>query len=155
MTRHDDQERVVWQAFPSWAHFSWLYFFAALAALRGILFYRVGLPGWEAWIAGAAILCGLVAVVRHWARYLLTPIKLVIRNGYTNHDIASLWLEQITAIECRQGPIARWFGIGTIIVRAGSERDLRLRGVKDPEVVEAKIRALLPKYVPRDVSSDL
>jgi len=139
------RERVIWQGFPSWGQFSWLYFFTFLTALRGMLFLRLGLPGWLIWIAGAVVLLLVVVLIRRWAYYIVTPTHVIIKNGYTQHEIASLKLERIKRIDLVQGPIARFWGIGTLVIQSVPDtRELRLRGVKNPDVVEAKINALLP-----------
>ena len=62
MERQEPDRMVVWEAFPSWAQFSWLYFMSALAALRGGLFYRFGVGGWEMWVIGAVILLACAAI---------------------------------------------------------------------------------------------
>ena len=44
---------------------------------------------------------------------------------------------------------AKFLGIGTVVVQChDSNRTLRLRGIKDPEIVETKLRALLPASSP-------
>ena len=139
------RERIIWQAFPSWGHFSWLYFFTFLATMRGLFFFRFGLSGWQIWVAGALMLLLVVALIRRWTYYIVTSTRVIIKNGYTQHEIASLKLEKIKNIDLVQGPIARYWGIGTLGIQSSKEgRELRIRGVKDPDVVEAKIRALLP-----------
>ncbi|WP_447971477.1 PH domain-containing protein [Nitrospira sp. M1] len=137
--------RIIWQAFPSWGQFSWLYFFAILTAFRGMLFLRLGLPGWQIWIAGAVVLLLVVALIRRWAYYVVTPTCVSIKNGYTKQEIASIRLEMIKDIDIVQGPIARLWGIGTLVIQSTETgKELKLRGVQDPDVVEAKMRALLP-----------
>ncbi|GJL67019.1 MAG: hypothetical protein NPIRA05_19900 [Nitrospirales bacterium] len=139
------QERVVWQAFPSWGQFSWLYFFTFLSALRGILFLRFGLPGWPLWLTGAVVLFLVVVLIRRWAYYVMTPTRVIIKNGYTHHEVSSLKLEMIKNVDLVQGPISRFWGIGTLVIQSiESGIELKLRGVKDPDVVEAKLKALLP-----------
>src|SRR5690349_22127025 len=39
-----------WEAYASWAHFSWLYLLSAVSALRSALFFKLGVEGWETWI---------------------------------------------------------------------------------------------------------
>ena len=137
--------RVIWQDFPSWSQFSWLYFFTFLTAFRGLLFLRFGLPGWQIWMIGAIVLLLVVAIIRRWAFYIVTSTCVVIRNGYTQHEIASIKLDETMSVDVLQGPIARFWGIGTLVIQSSKEgRELKLRGIKDPEIVEAKIRALLP-----------
>jgi len=145
MIEGGERERVLWQAFPSWSQFSWLYFFSLLAAFRGVLFLRFGLSGWEVWLVGAGMLLALAAILRRWAFYMVTPTRVVIKNGYTGHEIESVKLEMIQTINLRQGPIARFWGIGTLVIRSSDKkREIQVRGVKDPEVIQARIRALYP-----------
>ena len=139
------RERIIWQGFPSWGHFSWLYFFTFLTAIRGLFFFRLGLPEWKIWIIGACLLLLVVALIRRWAYYIVTPTCVIMKNGYSQHEIASLKLEMIKNIDLVQGPIARFWEIGTLVIQSSIEgRELRIRGIKKPDVVEAKISALLP-----------
>ena len=140
-----ESERIVWQGFPSWGQFSWLYFFSLLAVVRGFLLWRFGLFGWDMWIVGAVTLLIVAFFLRRWALYILTPTRLIIRNSYTGHDIDMVKLEKIQSITLQEGLIARMWGIGTLIIRTNEKDRLRyLHGLKNPDVVEAKIKALLP-----------
>ena len=148
---HDqgDSERVLWEGYPSWAQFGWLYFFSLWTGLRGLILVRAEIAGWEIWVVGAGVLLGLVVVLRYWAKYLLTSKRVVLRNGYSGKDMASVDFEMINAVEVMQGPVARILGIGTLVVRCqDSDRSLRFRGIKDPEILETKLRALLPATSP-------
>ncbi len=138
-------ERIIWQAYPSWRQFTWLYLLAVLAAFRGGLFLAFGLPGWGIWFAGALILIGCAALIRRWARYVITPTRVEIRNGYTGRAIASIDLDKIQATSITEGPIAGLFGIGTVVIRiADGDRQIRLRGIPDADVVQKRIEALRP-----------
>jgi len=144
-----DHERILWEGYPSWGQFSWLYFFSLWTGMRGLIFVRAGLPGWEIWVAGAGMLLGLVIVLRYWAKYILTSKRVLLRNGYSGKDMASVDFGMIKAVEVMQGPVARILGIGTLVVRCqDSNRSVRFRGIKDPEVLESKLRALLPATSP-------
>jgi len=144
-----DHERILWEGYPSWGQFSWLYFFSLWTGLRGLIFVRAELPGWEIWVAGAGMLLGLVVVLRYWAKYILTSKRVLLRNGYSGKDMASVDFGMIKAVEVMQGPVARILGIGTLVVRfQDSNRSVRFRGIKDPEVLESKLRALLPATSP-------
>jgi uncharacterized membrane protein YdbT with pleckstrin-like domain len=97
------------------------------------------------WIVGAGMLLGLVVVLRYWAKYLLTSKRVLLRNGYSGKDMASVDFGMIKAVEVTQRPVARILGIGTVVVQCqDSNRSLRFRGIKAPEVLETKLRALLP-----------
>jgi len=144
-----DTERILWEGYPSWRQFTWLYFFSLWTGLRAFILIRTGLNGWEMWIIGAGMLLGLVVILRNWAKYLLTTHRVVLRNGYSGKDMASVDFRMITAVEVVQGPVARILGIGTVVVQCqDSERSLRFRGIKAPEILETKIKALLPASSP-------
>jgi hypothetical protein len=144
-----DPERILWEGYPSWGQFIWLYFFCLWTGLRGLIFLRAGVSGWGMWIVGAGLLLGLAVILRYWAKYLITSKRVLLRNGYSGKDMAGVDLEMIKAIEVAQGPVARILGIGTVVVQCqDSNRSLRFRGIKDPEVLETKLRALLPASSP-------
>src|SRR5680860_1250835 len=144
-----ESERIIWEGYPSWGQFTWLYFFSLWTGLRGFFLLRVGISGWEMWVVGAGMLLGVVVVLRYWAKYLLTSKRVVLRNGYTGKDMASVEFGKFQSVEVMQGPVSRVLGIGTLEVRCeGSGRSLRFRGIKDPEVIETKLRALLPPSSP-------
>jgi membrane protein YdbS with pleckstrin-like domain len=55
----------------------------------------------------------------------------------------------IQGLEVMQGPLARFLGIGTVVIHCqDSSRTLKFRGIKDPEIVETKLRARLPASSP-------
>ncbi|MGH7255635.1 MAG: PH domain-containing protein [Nitrospirales bacterium] len=138
-------ETVIWTAYPSWAQFVWLYLFSALAGLRGLLHLTFDLPGWEGWLAGAGGLVVCAGLLRHWARYTITTRRVLVTNGYTCRDIQAMPLRDIGRLTLQQGPIARWFGIGTLeMSSADEERIVRFRGIKNPEVRQARLEALRP-----------
>jgi len=149
MNEAGDPERTLWEGYPSWGQFSWLYFFSVWTGLRGFILGRAGISGWEMWVVGGGLLLGLVVVLRYWAKYLITSRRVLLRNGYSGKDMVSVDLDMINAVEVMQGPVARIFGIGTVVIRCqDSNRSLRFRGIKDPEVLETKLRALLPASSP-------
>jgi hypothetical protein len=144
-TEHEQQ--LVWEAFPSWAHFSWLYLLSAISALRGALLFRFGVSGWELWVIGAGILLAWAAVLRHWAHYDLTRDQITLRNHYTGREIHSIALNEVENVVVQQGVVANFFGIGTVLVHARkSDRLLSLRGVSDPEELKIHIEALSWKH---------
>ncbi len=134
--------RIVWEAFPSWAQFSWLYLLSAVCALRAGLFYRYGVEGWEMWLWGAGMLIVFAVLLRRWARYCLTEERIALRNGYTGREIQSLPLSDVSDVTIRQGLVAGFFGIGTLVIQPRTtDRVLTLRGVSDPDEVKGRIEA--------------
>ena len=86
-----------------------------------------------------------VAAVRLWAEYVLTTERVVLRSGYTGREIQSISLENVGEVSIKQGPIAEFFGIGTVVVRSqNGEKTVSLRGVRNPEIVKSRIEALKP-----------
>ena len=149
MTDQEEPERILWEAYPSWGQFSWLYLLSLWTAARGIIFVYAGFSGWEIWVVGAGLLLGVAAILRYWAKYLISTRQVIIRNGYSGKTIRCASHDMIHAIEVMQGPLAKFLGIGTVVVQCHDyNRTLRLRGIKDPEIVETKLRALLPASSP-------
>lgn len=143
MEKQEPESPVVWETFPSWAQFSWLYLMSALSAIRAAMFHRFGLGGWEMWMIGAGILIACAAVLRHWVHYELTRDRIMVRNGYTGRVIQSMLLSDIREVIVRQGFVAQFFGIGTLVIHLRtSDRMLSLRRVCDPEGVKIRIQAL-------------
>ncbi len=144
-----EPERILWEEYPSWGQFLWLYFFGLWAGFRAFILIRTGNDGWEMWIVGALMLLGLVVVLRYWAKYLLTSKRVLLRNGYSGKDMASVDIQMITAVKVLQGPVAGILGIGTVVVQCrDSDRSLRISGIKAPEILETKLKALLPSSSP-------
>jgi len=143
MEERKPERSAVWEAFPSRAQFSWLYFMSALSAIRAAMFHRFGLGGWEMWVVGAGILIACAAVLRHWVHYELTRDQIMVRNGYTGRVIQCILLSDVREVIVRQGSVAQFFGIGTLVIHSRtSDRMLSLRGVCDPEDVKIRIQAL-------------
>jgi len=135
-------QQIVWDAFPSWAQFSWLYLLSAFSALRGAMFFRYGIEGWEMWMIGTGILLVCAVILRRWAHYELTRERIIIRNGYTGREISSVPLADVRAVAVQQGLVADFFGIGTLTISSSStDRLVSLRGIRDPEEVKIRIEA--------------
>jgi membrane protein YdbS with pleckstrin-like domain len=139
----EPEPRVVWEAYPSWAQFAWLYLLSAVSALRAALFFKFGVGGWEMWVLGSGILLICAAILRRWAHYELTRDEIMVRNGYTGREIQSVPLNDVGEVDVQQGVIADFLGIGRVVVRPRShDRLLSLRGVSDPEEIKIRIKAM-------------
>jgi membrane protein YdbS with pleckstrin-like domain len=144
-TRQD--RKIVWESFPSWAQFSWLYLLSAVSALRGAMFFRFGVEGWEMWMAGSGMLLLCAVLVRRWAHYELTAERIIVRNGYTGREIQSIPLTDIREVTVHQGVVADFFGIGTLTISSASrDRVISLRGISDPEEVKIRIQVSARRY---------
>jgi uncharacterized membrane protein YdbT with pleckstrin-like domain len=135
-----------WSAYPSWSQFTWLYFLSLLSGFRGWIFLLFGVSGGEMWLVGAAIFWVWAALLRRWAQYRLTSHRVIVRNGYTGREIQAMAIRDIREITITQGLLAQLLGIGTLVLHSMSgDRLLSLRGVSEPEVLKARIEALMPK----------
>jgi membrane protein YdbS with pleckstrin-like domain len=149
VTDREEPERILWEGYPSWGQFSWLYFLSLWTAARGFVFVQAGVPGWEVWVVGAGLLLGVAVGLRYWAKYLITSRQVMIRNGYSGKTIRCASHDMIHVVEVMQGPLAKFLGIGTVVIRShDSNRTLRFRGIKAPEIIGTKLRALLPASSP-------
>ena len=149
MTDQEESERILWETYPSWGQFSWLYFLSLWTAARGVIFLYADVSGWALWMAGAGLLVGVAVGLRYWAKYLISTRQVIIRNGYSGETIRCASLNMIHSVEIMQGPLAKFLGIGTVVIQShDSKRTLRFRGVKNPEIVGTKLRALLPASSP-------
>lgn len=135
----DRAEPVLWSSYPSWRQFTWLYLMSAAVSLRAALFRRFEVPGWEAWLFGAALLLVIAAVLRQWARYEMTPDRLFVRNGYTGRVIAECAVSEVVRVDVRQGPIAAFLGIGTVVITGQGDRVVRFRGLREPDLLTQRI----------------
>ena len=146
-TRHVVDEaqqngQIVWEDFPSWAQFTWLFLLSAVSALRGAMLFRFGVEGWEMWMLGTGMLLFCAVILRRWAHYELTRERVIVRNGYTGREISSLSLADVRAVTVQQGIVAGFFGIATLTISSSStDRLVSLRGVRDPEEVKIRIQA--------------
>ena len=141
--KESHERETVWEAFPSWAQFSWLFLLSAVSATRAALFFRFGVGGWEMWVVGTGVLITCAAIIRRWAHYELTRERLTVRNGYTGREIQAISLSDVKQVKIRQGFVAEFFGIGTLVVYSqATDQLLSLRGISDPEEIKIRIEAL-------------
>ena len=139
------RNRLLWQGYPAWSKFAWLYLASFVAGFRGLRILWQGATGWEGWVAGALALLVCAACLRRWAQYLIFSNGVVMRNGYTGKDIQTVTLDDIAEITLSQGPIARFLNIGTLEVHSKSgTSSLLLQGVSDPEVIKTRLEACRP-----------
>ena len=140
------EETVRWTAYPSWAQFTWLYLFSLTAGVRGLPLLLVDQGGGIFWLGGAVALLVCAAILRRWAQYVLTLRRIIVRNGYKWQEIDALALDDISDITVKQGPIARFFKIGILVIQpARGDHVIWLRGVTEPQGTKTRIEALRPK----------
>lgn len=141
-------EPVLWQSYASWNQFAWLYLVSLASALRGALIWQATLPGWEAWMIGAAALLLVAVILRYWVRYMATSQRVFMKNTVTGREIQTMAIEDLGEVTIKQGALAWLLGIGTILFT--STRDdsvLQFRGVDDPEAALQQIQAVRRRRV--------
>ena len=142
-------ERIIWKGYTSWRHFGWLYFFSVWTGVRGALLRWFEIPGWELWVVGGLVLLGVVVMVRYWVQYVLTSMRVIVRNGFSGKKMEDLEWNELSNLEIHQGPLGSFLNIGTLAMESQDrEKRVRVRGVRDPEVLARKIYAGLPKASP-------
>jgi membrane protein YdbS with pleckstrin-like domain len=138
-------DRVIWQAYPSWNQFAWLYLASLTAGSRSLRLFWQGASGWEVWLGGAIALLLCAACLRQWAQYLLTSTRVAVRNGYSGRDIQAIRFDDIAEITLSQGPIARFFNIGTLAIHSTcGSHTLLWQGVNNPEIIKRQLEARRP-----------
>jgi len=95
---------------------------------------------WGVWPALVAVF--LYRTVTY--TYRLTDRSLLIDFGFLSPPVASLALESVTAVAVGGGWIGRHFGVGWVEVRSG-DRSVRLRGVRQPDILAVTIREAAEK----------
>ncbi len=80
---------------------------------------------------------------RYWVRDAITSRRVVITNMFTGQEIQSIAREGIGEITVQQGLIARFLGIGTIVLpSAGGDQAMVLRGIQEPETARRHLQAV-------------
>ncbi|MEK6804919.1 MAG: PH domain-containing protein [Nitrospirota bacterium] len=139
-------EAVLWEGYAAWSQFIWLYMVVAIMMVRVALLVRSAMPGWGSWLVGAITLLTTAATLRRWGRYVVTSRRVVLRNGWTGHDIQSIECREIREVSIKQGPLADLMGIGTVVIQSRQDDAvIQFRGVLDPEDVKQRIQAALAR----------
>lgn len=139
-----EKEAVLWEGYAARSQFIWLYLMVAMILARVTFLFKSATPGWYGWLVGAITLLGIAATLRRWGRYVVTSQRVLMRNGWTGHDIQAIELSQVSQVSIKQGLLADLMGIGTVVIRSGQDDTAILfRGVLDPEDVKQRIQTAL------------
>jgi membrane protein YdbS with pleckstrin-like domain len=144
MDVHDRNSSVVWIGKPAWSAYVFLWFFAAIMAIRGIISFRLGY--WDSMLFHLAVvgmLSALAFFLRRSTHYKVTRKAVHRSKGFLGKEEQTFPLTAIVSVDEQQGPLDRLFGSGDVVLHLKEGTRQRLAGVKDPDVVCRKIRALL------------
>ncbi|MBI4000537.1 MAG: PH domain-containing protein [Nitrospira defluvii] len=138
------KETVLWEGYAARSQFIWLYLVVAMMMIRVAVLVRSAMSGWGGWLVGAITLLGTAATLRRWGRYVVTSRRVVLRNGWTGHDIQSIDYPEIRKVSVKQGLLDDLMGIGTVVIQSRQDdMVIHFRGVLDAEEVKQRIQAAL------------
>jgi membrane protein YdbS with pleckstrin-like domain len=142
----DSPAPAVWEDRPAWSKFRFIWLFAFIAALRAVV--RLWLGETESvliYTTGAILLVAMVLFLRNGIHYRLTRDGVYTTLGIRNRIELSIPIGNIRTVDIEQDPMDRFFGIGTLVLHLKDEetRKERIKGIKNPEIVYNKIKALL------------
>ena len=123
------------------AHFHWLYYAAAWAALSLLIVLAVWMVfyagAWAEWVLLSVCSIGLIILLRNmipiWTTEIaVTDHRLIMKRGWLSRSTDELQLKAIEQVNFRQGFLGRLFGFGTVDVHGTGVDDLRIPAVADP-----------------------
>jgi len=91
-------------------------------------------------VLGCLLAGGVVGVQvwLHWDRalYVLTASRAIRQSGAVRRRVRSCPLEQVSAVDFRQGPLQRLLGMGTVVIGTNSSFGrVAWRDIDDPQGV--------------------
>jgi len=104
-------------------------------------------PDWTAFIRFWMVLIGWIVAGIVWTYrggsfvYRLTPQCIYVDFGMVYAPVPPIPLAEVTSIECQQNVLRRWFGVGSVLIRAKGRAPLRLRGIYRPNRFADAIRS--------------
>jgi membrane protein YdbS with pleckstrin-like domain len=144
MESHPNATPAVWAGRPAWSTYIWLWIFVTIFAARGVVFLWMGY-----WSSAAfhgiviGMLTALAVFLRETMHYRVTREAVYRSKGILGKAEQPYPLSTIETVSKEQGPLERMFGSGNVILHLKTGIRERLSGVKDPDVVCNKIRAML------------
>jgi membrane protein YdbS with pleckstrin-like domain len=133
-----------WSGQPAWSQYVFLWFITAVFGVRAGL-----LVWWGQWgvmaihVVGMAVFVGLAVFFRRTTRYTLTQEAIYRSAGMFGRTDERLPLSDIAAVDVGRSRLDQLLGIGTVLLYRADGTSERLAGLRDPEVIQRKIEALL------------
>lgn len=144
METSKDKSSVVWSGRPAWSSYILLWVFVSILAIRGLFSIR-----FQAWssvlfhLVAIALLSMIAILLRQTAHYRVTREGVYRSTGFSGKSEQAFLISTIDSVSERSGPLERLFGIGDVVLHLKDGTNERLSGIKDPEIVSNKIKALL------------
>jgi membrane protein YdbS with pleckstrin-like domain len=141
-TRH---EYALTRILPSWWHFIGHLTLVAFLVVAGVLALAVPPHGavlTAAAFALAALIFGLVSIVRRHTSWSLTSDRLIERRGLLAQRRREMELADVRSIEVDRRLMQRMLGLGNVAVASAASADfmIRLFDIPDPERVAEMLR---------------
>lgn len=136
-------ERIVHRAVVSHWNYAgdYLLALACFAGAIGALYLQSDA---RRWIAGAAVLVGLILVLaaairRATTELVLTDRRVIAKRGFISRDTVEMNLAKVESLHVRQGLLGRMLGYGDVtVVGTGSSLE-PLRGIAGPLELRRKL----------------
>jgi membrane protein YdbS with pleckstrin-like domain len=138
------REVIRWSGQPAWSQYVFLWFITVVFGVRA------GLSAWWGqWgvvaiqVAGMAVFVGLAVFFRRTTRYTLTQEAIYRSTGIFGRTEDRLPLSEVESVSVGLTRLDQLLGIGTVLLHREDGTSVRLAGLKEPEVIQRKIEALL------------
>ncbi|MFZ5876773.1 MAG: PH domain-containing protein [Nitrospirota bacterium] len=135
-----------WSGQPAWSQYIFLWFITAVFGVR------TGLSvWWGQWgivvihVAGMAVFVCLAVFFRRTTKYTLTQEAIYRSAGMFGRTDERLPLSEVASVDVGRSRLDQLLGIGTVLLYREDGTSDRLAGLKDPEVIQRKIEALLKR----------
>jgi membrane protein YdbS with pleckstrin-like domain len=139
-----DDSPVLWAGRPAWSHFIFLWIFVAIMAIRGMVAFRTGFLSTGLFhVLAILVLSGIAVFLRQTARYAVTRKAVYRSKGFLGEQFQSFPVPSLASVEEHRGPLDRLLGTGDLVLSFSDGTRERLTGIKHPDLVARKIRALL------------
>lgn len=144
MQTEQAEDIEVWRGRPAWSTYALLWVFVTILVIRALVSLRMGY-GESLLFHGAAVgmLAGLAVLLRQTTLYRITRRGVYQTRGWVGGGERLIPMDAIESVTRVQGPLERAFGSGDVILQLKTGITERISGVKDPEVVCNKIRAMI------------
>ena len=144
MISQEGEAPLVWKGKPAWSSYIYIWMFATIIGIRGLVSLWLGY--WQsALFQGLVVVCMIaLAVFFHkTTNFRITRQAIFRTHGFLGKQEQSFPLSSISSITKQQGPLERLFNSGNVVLKLKDGRKERLSGIKDPDVIGRKIKALI------------
>ncbi|MGH7273566.1 MAG: PH domain-containing protein, partial [Nitrospiria bacterium] len=117
MDGRESPEAVMWSGQPAWSEYVYLWFFSILFGARALMSLWIG--HWSSLfihVTGMGLLVAMAVFLRQTSHYRLTRMAVYRTIGVLGKAEQTFPVKAIASVGIRQGPLDRFFGIGTVLL---------------------------------------